>query len=142
MLGVQGKGIAMHQRLRDDDDTSGIGIGNALGGNSCDRFYGIMNESWKWKVKPFLVTEWKRVQMKTKREKWIEYEYMFVFLNCWIFMLLYLLWYSRLNNMCFYFSIIASTTGVYPSFYSFLYLVLGGISLYFIILKIYITYFV
>jgi hypothetical protein len=26
-----------------------------------------------------LVVEWERVSMETKREKWIEYEYMFVF---------------------------------------------------------------
>jgi hypothetical protein len=35
----------------------------------------------------------RKSQWKTKGEKWIEYEYMFFF-NCWIFVLLYLLWYS------------------------------------------------
>jgi len=48
-----------------------------------------------------LVVERERVPMETKREKWIEYEYMFAFLNCWIFMLLYLLWYLSFNNMYF-----------------------------------------
>jgi hypothetical protein len=31
---VPGKGIAMHQRLRGDDDTGEIGIGNELGKNN------------------------------------------------------------------------------------------------------------
>jgi hypothetical protein len=48
-----------------------------------------------------LVVEWERVPMETNIEKWIEYEYMFAFLNCWIFVLLYLLWYSCFNNMHF-----------------------------------------
>jgi len=48
-----------------------------------------------------LVVEWEKVPMKTNIEKWIEYEYMFSFLNCWIFVLLYLLWYSCFNNMYF-----------------------------------------
>jgi hypothetical protein len=48
-----------------------------------------------------LVVEWEKVPMETNMEKWIEYEYMFVFLNCWIFVLLYLLWYSCFNNMYF-----------------------------------------
>jgi len=48
-----------------------------------------------------LVVEWERVPMETKMEKWIEYEYIFAFLNCWIFLLLYLLWYSCFNNMYF-----------------------------------------
>jgi len=48
-----------------------------------------------------LVVEWEKVPMKTNIEKWIEYEYMFAFLNCWIFVLLYLLWYSCFNNMYF-----------------------------------------
>jgi hypothetical protein len=48
-----------------------------------------------------LVVEWERVPMETKTEKWIEYEYMFAFLNCWLFVLLYLLWYLSFNNMYF-----------------------------------------
>jgi hypothetical protein len=32
---VPGKWIAMHQRLRGDDDTSEIGIDNELGRNNC-----------------------------------------------------------------------------------------------------------
>jgi hypothetical protein len=35
----------MHRRLQEYDDTSGIGIGNVLGGNSCGQFYRILNES-------------------------------------------------------------------------------------------------
>jgi len=48
-----------------------------------------------------LVVEWERVPIETKIEKWIKYEYMFAFLNCWIFVLLYFLWYSCFNNMYF-----------------------------------------
>jgi len=100
MLGVSGKGITMHWCLRGDDDTDGIGIDNVLDENGSCQFYGILNGSWKWKMKQFLIAEWERVLMKTKKGKvnriWIR-----VFLNCWIFILLYLSWYSCLNNMCF-----------------------------------------
>jgi hypothetical protein len=32
---IPGKGITMHRRLRGDDDTYEIGIGNELGINNC-----------------------------------------------------------------------------------------------------------
>jgi hypothetical protein len=47
-------------------------------------------ESWmkvEMEDETVLVVEWERVLMETKREKWIEYEYMFAFLDCWIFVL-------------------------------------------------------
>jgi hypothetical protein len=74
MLGVSRKGIAMHRCLQGDNDTSGIGVCNVYGGNDSDRFYRILNGSWKWKMKQFLVAEWERVPTETKTEKWIEYE--------------------------------------------------------------------
>jgi hypothetical protein len=43
----------MHRCLWDDDDTGEIGIDYVLGGNRCGWFYGILNGSWKWKMKHF-----------------------------------------------------------------------------------------
>jgi hypothetical protein len=44
---IPGKGITMHRRLRGDDDTYEIGIGNELGINNCGWSYKILKGSWK-----------------------------------------------------------------------------------------------
>jgi len=59
----------MHWCLQGDDDTDGIGINNVLDENSSCQFYGILNGSWKWKMKQFLIVEWERVLMETKKEE-------------------------------------------------------------------------
>jgi len=66
---VPGKGIVMHRCLWDDDDTGEIGIDYVLGGNRCGWFYGILNGSWKWKMKQWKL-EMKDETMEVGNERW------------------------------------------------------------------------
>jgi hypothetical protein len=59
----------MHWCLQGDDDIDGIGIDNVLDENGSCQFYEILNGSWKWKMKQFLIAEWERVLMETKKEE-------------------------------------------------------------------------
>jgi hypothetical protein len=59
----------MHWCLQGVDDTDGIGIDNVFDENGSCQFYGILNGSWKWKMKQFLIAEWERVLMETKKEE-------------------------------------------------------------------------